>query len=117
MAILEEIVRTDNKQRYSFIEDKTLIRANQGHSTPVDVELQKTIPPAVLWHGTAEKYVSSILSQGLLPMSRPYVHLSGDLETAKRSAPDTANWSCFRSIPLQWCETDSTSSYLSTMYG
>ena len=84
MAILEEIVRTDNKQRYSFIEDKTLIRANQGHSTPVDVELQKTIPPAVLWHGTAEKYVSSILSQGLLPMSRPYVHLSGDLEIAKK---------------------------------
>ena len=50
--MLEKIVRTDEKQRYSFNEDKTLIRANQGHSIPVDVELKKKMPPDILWHGT-----------------------------------------------------------------
>ncbi len=51
MAMLEEIVRTDNKQRYSFNEDKSLIRANQGHSIAVDVELEEKTPPKTLWHG------------------------------------------------------------------
>ena len=58
MDMLEEIVRADKKQRYSFNEDKTLIRANQGHSIPVDVELDEVSPPEELWHGTGEKYVS-----------------------------------------------------------
>ncbi len=83
MATLEEIVRTDNKGRYSFNEDKTLIRANQGHSIPVDVELPITDPPEYLYHGTGEKYVSSIDEQGLIPKSRLYVHLSPDTVTAK----------------------------------
>ena len=61
MAKLEEIVRTDNKQRYSFNEDKSLIRANQGHSIAVDVELKKCEPPEFLYHGTAEKFVDSIM--------------------------------------------------------
>ena len=82
MEILEDIVRTDKKQRYSFNEDKTLIRANQGHSIPVDVELKKVTPPDVLWHGTGKKYESSIDKQGLIPKSRLYVHLSKDRETA-----------------------------------
>ncbi|MBD5396047.1 MAG: RNA 2'-phosphotransferase [Lachnospiraceae bacterium] len=82
MDILEEIVDTDEKQRYSFSEDKTLIRANQGHSIPVDVELDEVEPPVKLWHGIGEKYVSSIDEQGLIPMSRLYVHLSKDEETA-----------------------------------
>lgn len=80
--MLEEIVRTDEKQRYSFNEDKTLIRANQGHSIPVDVELDEVEPPEELWHGTGEKYVSSIDKEGLIPKSRLYVHLSKDKETA-----------------------------------
>ena len=83
MATLEEIVKTVNKQRYSFNADKTLIRANQGHSIPVDVELEEKEPPEFLYHGTGEKYVSSILEQGLIPKSRLYVHLSKDVETAK----------------------------------
>lgn len=82
--ILEEIVRTDNKQRYSFNEDHTLIRANQGHSIPVDVELDEVEPPEILWHGTAEKSVAGIEESGLLPMSRLYVHLSKDEETARK---------------------------------
>lgn len=82
MKLLEEIVRTDEKQRYSFNGDKTLIRANQGHSIPVDVELPKLEPPAILYHGTGQKYVPSIDHQGLLPKSRLYVHLSADKDTA-----------------------------------
>ena len=82
MEQLEEIVRTDNKKRYSFNEDKTLIRANQGHSIPVDVELPEKQPPDILYHGTGEKYVSSIDRQGLIPKSRLYVHLSKDSDTA-----------------------------------
>ena len=84
MEILEEIVRTDEKQRYSFNEDHTLIRANQGHSISVDVELEEKTPPDILLHGTGEKYVASIDAQGLLPKSRLYVHLSSDKETARK---------------------------------
>ena len=82
MEILEEIVRTDNKQRYSFNEDKTLIRANQGHSIPVDVEPEEKTPPDILYHGTGLKYTESIERQGLIPKSRLYVHLSSDCDTA-----------------------------------
>lgn len=81
-AILEKIVKTDKKQRYSFSQDKTLIRANQGHSIPVDVELEKKEPPKVLYHGTGVKSVKAIQEQGLLPMERLYVHLSIDVKTA-----------------------------------
>lgn len=79
---LEEIVRTDEKQRYSFNEDRTLIRANQGHSIPVDVGLKEQEPPEILYHGTAAGFYASIKEQGLRPMSRLYVHLSKDIETA-----------------------------------
>jgi len=82
MPTLEQIVKNDSKQRYSFNDDKTLIRANQGHSVNVDVELEKAIPPDVLYHGTADKYINAIKEQGLKPMSRLYVHLSTDEETA-----------------------------------
>lgn len=84
METLERIVAEDEKQRYSFNEDKTLIRANQGHSIPVDVELPVVIPPDVLYHGTGVNYKDSIDAQGLIPKSRLYVHLSGDVETAKK---------------------------------
>lgn len=83
MELLEEIVRSDDKMRYSFNEDKTLIRANQGHSIPVDVELEELQPP-ILYHGTAEKYVRSIDEIGLISKSRLYVHLSADTETAAK---------------------------------
>lgn len=82
--ILEEIVRTDSKQRYSFNEDKTKIRANQGHSVNVDVELKEAEPPEQLFHGTGEKFVASIKKEGLIPKSRLYVHLSKDKETAEK---------------------------------
>lgn len=84
MAMLEKIVAEDEKQRYSFNEDKTLIRANQGHSIPVDVELEQKAPPVILWHGTGEKFTASIDAEGLIPKSRLYVHLSSDQETARK---------------------------------
>lgn len=76
------IVESDEKQRYSFGDGMRLIRANQGHSIPVDVELEEKEPPEYLYHGTAEKYFDSICGQGLIPKSRLYVHLSKDVETA-----------------------------------
>ncbi len=81
--LLDEIVSSDSKQRYSYSDDKTRIRANQGHSVRVDVELREAVPPDVLWHGTGERFVESINAQGLLPMSRLYVHLSKNIETAR----------------------------------
>ena len=84
IQILEKIVNEDNKNRYSFNEDKTMIRANQGHSIPVDVELKKLNPPDILYHGTGEKYVESIERQGLIRKNRLYVHLSNDIEIAEK---------------------------------
>ena len=84
LAMLKEIVRDDEKKRYSFNEDGTKIRANQGHSVQVDVELKEAAPPAVLYHGTGIKYVESIDKEGLLPRQRLYVHLSSDVETAMK---------------------------------
>lgn len=82
MEELEEIVRTDEKQRYSFSEDKRLIRANQGHSIPVDVELTEAKPPQFLYHGTAQTSLSPIYNEGIQRRSRLYVHLSKDKQTA-----------------------------------
>lgn len=81
-ALLEEIVERDQKQRYSFSPDGRLIRANQGHSIPVDVEQEVKEPPEYLYHGTASRFLESIGREGLLPMSRLHVHLSGDADTA-----------------------------------
>lgn len=83
MNLLEKIVKEDKKGRYSFNDDKTLIRANQGHSVKVDVELTQATPPDILYHGTGEKYLESILKSGLDKRSRLYVHLSKDIDTAK----------------------------------
>lgn len=81
---LEEIVETNNKQRYEFNEDKTKIRARQGHSVNVDVELKEANPPSELYHGTAVKSLHSILEEGIKPKGRLHVHLSSDIETAAK---------------------------------
>lgn len=80
--VLEKIVASDSKQRYSFNQDKTLIRANQGHSIPVDVELKEQEPPDFLYHGTAVRFLDAIGQEGIKSMNRLYVHLSRDVETA-----------------------------------
>ena len=85
MEDLEIIVAEDNKGRYSFNEYKTMIRANQGHSTnQVDITFKEVVPPDVLYHGTATRFLNAIYKEGLKPMSRQYVHLSKDTETASK---------------------------------
>lgn len=79
---LERIVRENNKKRYSLSEDGTKIRANQGHSVEVDVELKPQSPPDILYHGTATRFVESILREGLTRQNRQHVHLSAEQGTA-----------------------------------
>jgi putative RNA 2'-phosphotransferase len=81
---LETVVANSDKQRFSFDATRTNIRANQGHSTEVDLQLEPQVPPPVLYHGTAEQFVPAILEAGLLKMSRHQVHLSQAIETAHR---------------------------------
>lgn len=81
---LEEVVAKNDKKRFSFDETGTLIRANQGHSVEVDLQLEPTVPPDVLYHGTGKQSVSLILKSGLKKMSRHHVHLSEEIKTAKR---------------------------------
>lgn len=82
LPTLERIVEENDKQRFSFSPDRKKIRANQGHSVQVDVELEQKEPPEVLYHGTVEKNRTSIEEKGLLRGTRLYVHLSKDVETA-----------------------------------
>ena len=82
--VLDEVVFTNNKQRFAFSEDGLSIRANQGHSIEVDLELIPQIPPKILYHGTATRFVPLIKATGLLKMNRQHVHLSSDGITAKR---------------------------------
>ena len=79
---LDTIVETDDKQRYSYNNDHTKIRANQGHSFPVDLGLEAQKPPLLLFHGTSTKYLDSIMEKGIISKSRQYVHLSKDVDTA-----------------------------------
>jgi putative RNA 2'-phosphotransferase len=80
---LDEVVASNDKKRFSFDSTGTLIRANQGHSVEVDLQLEPAIPPDVLYHGTGQGAVEAILREGLCKMSRHHVHLSKDFATAK----------------------------------
>lgn len=80
--MLKEIVATNEKQRFAFNANRTKIRASQGHSIDVDLELTALEPPDVLYHGTALGFLPSIEEKGLLPGNRQYVHLSSDIKTA-----------------------------------
>jgi putative RNA 2'-phosphotransferase len=81
-AQLEEVVRGSDKQRFAFDETGTKIRANQGHTVAVDLQLTPMEPPDSLFHGTGEQTVAAIERHGLLKMARHHVHLSLDLQTA-----------------------------------
>src|ERR1700754_377933 len=81
-AMIDEVVLTNDKKRFVISADGSMIRANQGHSIPVDLELPEIEPPDLLYHGTATRFVSSIRVEGLIKGSRQHVHLSADEETA-----------------------------------
>ena len=80
--VVEHIVKTSDKKRYSISEDGTKIRANQGHSFHVDLDLPPTKPPAILYHGTVERFADSIDKEGLKCMERDYVHMTSNYNTA-----------------------------------
>lgn len=82
--LLERVVRENDKQRFAISPDGERIRANQGHSVEVDLGLQPVQPPELLYHGTVAKFLDSIQASGLVRGSRQYVHLSPDLETARK---------------------------------
>jgi putative RNA 2'-phosphotransferase len=79
---LREVVGTNDKQRFSFSPDGLLIRANQGHSLNVELGYEPVAPPPVLYHGTAARFLTSIMREGLLKGRRHHVHLSEQRETA-----------------------------------
>jgi putative RNA 2'-phosphotransferase len=74
--LIKIIVETSDKQRFIISDDEKKIRANQGHSIKVDLELESKTPPDILYHGTAEHFLGEIMKYGLKPMTRQHVHLS-----------------------------------------
>lgn len=84
LAELKQVVAQNDKRRFSFDSTGTLIRANQGHSIEIDLQLEAVIPPDILYHGTSSGAVESILKEGISKMSRNHVHLSIDIQTATK---------------------------------
>lgn len=80
--ILDHVVATNSKKRFAYNDDETKIRANQGHSVDVDLNYKSRQPPAILYHGTAERALESIFKTGLEKRERHHVHLSMDVSTA-----------------------------------
>lgn len=80
---INSVVETNDKKRFAFSDDRTLIRANQGHSIEIELNLSAITPPEILYHGTTNKYLESIFKEGLKKQSRQHVHLSLTIETAK----------------------------------
>jgi putative RNA 2'-phosphotransferase len=81
---LDAVVAENDKQRFSFSDDGIRIRANQGHSVDVDLGYQPLVPPEELYHGTVERFLSSILAAGLSRGKRHHVHLSSNIEMAHK---------------------------------
>lgn len=82
LQLLQQIVNTNDKQRFTFNHDHTMIRANQGHTVEVDLKLEPVEPLQYLYHGTVAKFIESIKTTGLQKRERMHVHLSKDLDTA-----------------------------------
>jgi putative RNA 2'-phosphotransferase len=80
--LVDLVVAMSDKQRFAYDDTRTRIRANQGHSVPVDLGLEPATPPDALFHGTVDRFVAAIRREGLRPMRRHHVHLSPDRETA-----------------------------------
>jgi len=84
IELLKKVVAENNKKRFEFSTDQTKIRASQGHSVKVELGYEHTVPPKFLYHGTCERFVDSILQEGIQKMSRHHVHLSDNINTAKQ---------------------------------
>ncbi len=79
---IAHVVTTNDKQRFELMDGR--IRAAQGHSVDVELGLEPVVPPAVLWHGTVDRFLDSIMEEGLVPGSRTHVHMSEDIDTARK---------------------------------
>lgn len=112
---LEDIVVSNDKKRFAYNEDKTLIRASQGHSVKaVQVTLIKVeIPPATLYHGTKDGFLTSIMSEGLVKGTRHHVHLSDNEATAKNVADRRKGKSVILSIDAMHMRADNIKFYQS----
>ena len=84
IELINTIVETNDKKRFAFNDDKTMIRASQGHSVEVELNLKQVQPPEFLYHGTVSEALDAIREEGLKKMSRQHVHLSNDQETAAK---------------------------------
>jgi putative RNA 2'-phosphotransferase len=130
IAELEEVVKTNDKQRFALSADAKRIRANQGHSVVVELGLTPQTPPAVLYHGTVERFVTSIMANGLEKRSRQHVHLSPDVATATRVGSRRGNaiileiaaaemhyagYEFFRSANGVWLTEQVPAKYISTL--
>jgi putative RNA 2'-phosphotransferase len=111
-AGLEQVVAQNDKKRFAFSPDGARIRASQGHSISVDLELQPVSPPAVLYHGTAQRFQASILEKGLLPVQRTQVHLSKDIASARTVGQRHGQPVIFR-VAARQMERDGCSFFLS----
>jgi putative RNA 2'-phosphotransferase len=101
---LEIIVETNAKRRFSFNDDKSLIRASQGHSIVIDLGYISKTPPSVLYHGTGRKYLDSIYKLGIQKKNRHHVHLSKDIETAKSVGQRHGNPVIFEIMTMEMVE-------------
>lgn len=79
---LNQVVAENDKQRFAFSPDQKRIRANQGHSVAVELDLAPSVPPTLLYHGTADRFLDSIKAKGLCKAQRTHVHLSAERSTA-----------------------------------
>lgn len=84
LEVLQDVVAENDKKRFAFSKDGLFIRANQGHSVEVELGYDPQVPPPVLYHGTADRFLDSILHTGILKGKRHHVHLSLDPETASK---------------------------------
>jgi putative RNA 2'-phosphotransferase len=111
--VIGQVVALNDKGRYAISPDGQNIRALQGHSIAVDLQLKATEPPAILYHGTVEGFMPSILKHGLLPRSRQNVHLSVDTETAIRVAGRRKGKTVLLSVDCKAMLDDGCEFYLS----
>lgn len=112
---LDHVVAANDKRRFAV--EGTRIRASQGHTIPVDLQLPAAEPPAWLYHGTVARNLDAIRAEGLRPMSRHAVHLSADRETATRVGARRGGRWCSRSTPAPCAETAMSSTSAPTASG
>ena len=109
-ADLSKMIEESEKKRHEMKNGK--IRAFYGHSVPIKILKEEKIPPDILYHGTARRFLESIRGNGLLPLSRQYIHLSQDIETAENVGKRHDNKPCILIIDAKKAWDDGIKFYL-----